>query len=90
MAVDEAREQRAAAGVDTDLGVRVLLERDDPAFVDGQTTRVQPQLPGSVRAQVGQPGFRRRQQLSNALEGDHPSSIGTRSPCVRAASSACS
>ncbi len=91
VAVDEAREQRAAAGVDVDVRVRVGLERGDAAVLNGHAPGLEGHLAGAIGPQVPQAGLRGQEHLSGVVERDHSgagSSIGIRSPCSRAADTA--
>ncbi len=73
VAVDEARQHRAAGGVDDDVGV-VGVEAGDPAAVEQHVAGLERQLARAIVAQVGQPVLRRAQHLRGAADRDagHP------------------
>ena len=56
MAVDEARQHRAAGGVDAHVGAGVGLEGGDPVALELTGDGSSAQLAGAVVAQVGQAG----------------------------------
>ena len=97
VAVNEPGDQRAAAGVDGELSLRVGLERRDRPIANGERARLE-RLPLDLRTtEVLEAILRRSQDLGGALDRDRTgaqraagsgSSIGILISCSRAASSA--
>jgi len=58
VAVDQAREERAAARVDADVRVGGGFDRRDPAVLDGDPARLEVHLGGAMAAEVRQSRLR--------------------------------
>jgi hypothetical protein len=91
VAVDEARQQRAAGRVDLQLRGCVRLEAGDPVALEQHVAGLEAHLRRAVVAQVRQPVGRRAQHLRRAAQADAAHArIGIRTPRRSAASIASS
>ena len=88
MAVDEARQERAAGPVDRICRVRIVVERGDQPVPGGYGAGLEHQLGSPIVAEIGQPVLGQQQHLRGVAHGDRAgrahSSIGTRTPRSRA------